>query len=111
MIITDFKASIEDKSSWWIGAFSEDELIGVAQATMSGEVATIVNLCISDSSRRKGIATAIIKLAEKRAKEEGKKAIALTCQKDNLAALALYEKLGYEPGWDDDKTFWLRKSL
>lgn len=56
----------------------------------------ITELYVHESARRKGLATALLRLAEQELSARGAEEVKLLTGGDNLAAQALYESLGYE---------------
>jgi ribosomal protein S18 acetylase RimI-like enzyme len=60
-----------------------------------GRQATLTDLFIEPSFRRKGLGLAILQRVEKDCKELGVHAIELQVETDNLEAMGLYEKFGF----------------
>lgn len=56
----------------------------------------IFSLAVEESSRSRGVATALMRAAEARAAEQGHSILTLEVEETNAAALALYARLGYE---------------
>jgi ribosomal protein S18 acetylase RimI-like enzyme len=78
----------------------------------------IYSVVVSPAARGLGAGSALVQAAEQRAREAGRSSIFLEVRLDNLAARALYEKLGYHrehelAGFYDDghDGVRLRKSL
>ena len=91
------------------GAYSNEKLAGFAALNEHqseeyeeilwkfGEPYLVVHrLQVDPAYRGKGIAYLIMLFAERLAKERGCKAIRLDTRQDNIPAIALYEKLGYQ---------------
>jgi ribosomal protein S18 acetylase RimI-like enzyme len=91
------------------GAYSNEKLAGFAALNEHqseeyekilwkfGEPYLVVHrLQVDPSYRGKGIAYLIMLFADRLAKERGYKAIRLDTRQDNIPAIALYEKLGYQ---------------
>lgn len=70
-------------------------------------VARVYSLAVAPAVRGQGLATALVETAQRWATDAGKLAISLEVRCDNLAARALYQRLGYTPvsalsGYYDD---------
>jgi ribosomal protein S18 acetylase RimI-like enzyme len=63
-------------------------------------------LYVSPAHRRQGIATALLKVAQVWAQQQGDRQLGLQVLGDNSAAIALYTKLGYRT-----HSLWLTKPL
>lgn len=60
-----------------------------------GKVAEIVTIDVDPSSRRMGIATSLMRLAEEWAVSEKARVLALEVDQENSSAVALYDNLGF----------------
>jgi ribosomal protein S18 acetylase RimI-like enzyme len=67
-----------------------------ALATVADSIAAIYSVAVEAPYRRSGLATGITKAAESWATERGANDAFLQVQADNLAARALYARLGYK---------------
>jgi len=70
-------------------------IIGMIYAEKDALVGHILTIDVSPVQRRKGIAQKLLQEIEKIFKEKGVKTSRLEVREDNVAALGLYEKLGY----------------
>jgi GNAT superfamily N-acetyltransferase len=61
------------------------------------KIAVVVDLVVKSSYQRMGIGTSLMEVAHEWAQERGARAVELTVFDFNKNALALYNKLGYEP--------------
>ena len=79
----------------WVAA--ADELLGaLVMLTRKGSgVARIYSVIVAPAARGQGLAQALIGAAEAEARRRGLSAMHLEVREDNLAALKLYNKLGY----------------
>ncbi|MDI6805699.1 MAG: ribosomal protein S18-alanine N-acetyltransferase, partial [Candidatus Bathyarchaeia archaeon] len=68
-------------------------IIHMERNTLAGHILTID---VSPPYRRKGIAQRLLKKIEEIFKEKGVKSCRLEVREDNVAALRLYQKLGYK---------------
>ncbi|MDA0672483.1 MAG: GNAT family N-acetyltransferase [Cyanobacteria bacterium] len=97
---------------WWVADASSDRPIaclwlGNAQDQRQGDRhAYVMLLYVDPDHRRRGIATALLRVAETWARRRGDRQIGLQVFPDNEAALALYERRGYTPA-----ALWLNKPL
>ena len=64
--------------------------------TVMGE-GNVTNVAVHPSYRRQGVAEALLKEMERRAKEKSVTIFFLEVRQSNEAAKKLYEKLGYSP--------------
>mmetsp|Transcript_9064 Transcript_9064/g.27132 ORF Transcript_9064/g.27132 Transcript_9064/m.27132 type:complete len:246 (-) Transcript_9064:80-817(-) len=78
-----------------------DEILGCAGVELDGAaddtnlVPVMSNLATTRASRRRGVATALVRATEKRAREWGCGEMDLVVEQRNKPARALYSKLGY----------------
>jgi ribosomal-protein-alanine acetyltransferase len=68
-------------------------MIYIERNKLTGHILTID---VSPTQRQKGIAQKLLQRIEKIFKEKGVKACRLEVKEDNIAALGLYQKLGYK---------------
>lgn len=101
------KKQIEDESSAVVVAEDERGILGLSATVLQEtpksfegfverKFAELVDLVVSSSARREGIATKLIAHAENWAKESGAESIDLTVVEGNSGALVLYQQTGYE---------------
>jgi len=112
---------LTDYNAIGLAARIEGEIVGfaigridVARGTPYGHILTIEAL---PSQRRKGIAEKLLKNLEVLFKEKGAKESRLEVREDNIAAISLYQKLGYkrvgklERYYGDAHGLYLKKTL
>jgi predicted GNAT family N-acyltransferase len=75
-------------------AISDGRLLGTCRLLLIGPTAQFSRLAVRASARRRGIATALLELAEAEARAAGATRIVLHAQ---TYAQALYEQAGYRP--------------
>lgn len=80
----------------------EEEGIPVARVVLdsSGDALRVIDLSVAVGTRRRGIARTVLRALQEDCSQQGR-AIALRVRRDNLAARALYERLGFGIVQDD----------
>ena len=63
----------------------------------------VASLAVASSVRAQGVGGALMRAAEQRAREAAQRIVSLEVEDTNVAALALYAKLGYQIKSRDDK--------
>jgi len=82
-------------TSIFLVAKDNEKTVGyVGSNNILGEV-FITNIAVSDSFRRKGVATALLNELIERCKNENALYLTLEVRKSNISAIKLYEKLGF----------------
>jgi len=71
-------------------------IIGMMHYERNALIGHILTIDVSPTYQRKGIAQKLLQEIEKIFQEKGSKASHLEVREDNIAALKLYEKLGYK---------------
>ena len=71
-------------------------VIGMIHIERNALVGHILTVDVSPSHRRRGIAQRLLQKLEEIFKEKGVKSCRLEVREDNIAALKLYQKLGYK---------------
>ena len=79
-----------------IGAFNEDELIGVITCDFNEFDADIEGVVVKKEYRKMGIGALLISELQKKLIDEKKEKIFLEVRKSNLIAKKLYEKMGFK---------------
>ena len=74
----------------------ENETLGKIKWNPIGDAKTSIDICVIQAYRRKGYGTALMASALHRLKKEGVKTIELGVDGNNLPALKLYRKFGFE---------------
>ena len=100
--------SVWDRSTWREEFAREQGIIWVVDALEHGEIAgflvawrvldsmEIVDIAVDPLHRRQGIASALIEMLAAVAGSNGVDKIALEVRENNLAALSMYKKLGFQ---------------
>ncbi|MGQ9506979.1 MAG: ribosomal protein S18-alanine N-acetyltransferase [Candidatus Bathycorpusculaceae bacterium] len=91
-LLTDYNCiSLVAKTDGKIVGF----VIGIVYAERSALAGHILTIDVSPSHRRRGVAQRLLQKIEENFKEKGVKSCRLEVREDNVAALRLYQKLGY----------------
>lgn len=100
---TDEANAREDIAAWTAEnhdlfvIMKSDQPVGFLHLNMRGStVCWIEDIFVSEEFRRQGIASGAIRLAETLLKERGVKGVSMDVVPDNLPALRLYHRLGYD---------------
>ena len=81
-------------------ALRDGEPVGLGNLGVRGEDAWIGGVGVVTSARRSGVGEALMRELHEQARERGVRRVWLEVIFENAGALALYEKLGYEPVQD-----------
>lgn len=79
------------------GVMLEATSDGFVMVQAAADEAEILTLAVRPAGRRKGVATALVETAARRAEAAGASRLFLEVAEDNLAARALYARLRFEP--------------
>jgi ribosomal-protein-alanine acetyltransferase len=71
-------------------------IIGMIYYERNAQVGHILTIDVTPAYRRKGVAQKLLQEIEKIFKEKGSRECRLEVREDNIAALGLYQKLGYK---------------
>jgi predicted GNAT family acetyltransferase len=75
---------------------SENKIIATGRVSASADLAMVTTVWVEESYRGKGLAKKIMNALSNAVFEIGHKTIVLQVLKSNVAAVSLYESLGYE---------------
>lgn len=92
---TEMKLQFEKDSDIILGAFENEDLIGVIFGSDDGRKGWINRLAIHPDYRRKGIAKVLIDVLEGALKKRGRKIICTLIEDWNESSFALFKKMGY----------------
>lgn len=85
-----------NENSFFVAAFSGDELCGYGSFKYAADTAYINNIAVDKRYRRQGIASAVCAALEEKAKKLSLEFITLEVRRSNYGAIALYESRGYK---------------
>ena len=80
----------------FIGAYDGDRLVGAVIATFDGRKGWINRLAVHPEYRRRGIASTLVREAERVLRERGARVISALIERWNQPSLNLFRKLGYQ---------------
>ena len=78
-------------------AAENDAPLGFVLARIGGGEAEIITIAVDPGARRKGLGRALMERAGAEALARGAEAMFLEVAEDNAPAIALYDRLGFEP--------------
>ncbi len=78
-----------------LGAYADDQLVGVALVTQDGRKGWINRLAVLPTFQRRGVGMALIQAAEAHLRGLGLEIHAALIEHHNTASLALFQKAGY----------------
>lgn len=111
---------LRSPSAYCVGAYDQGVLIGsmVILFRRNAVAARVYSLAVSVAARGRGIGRRMMAAAEKEARRRGCSRMRLEVRMDNIAAIRLYESLGFTdtevlPGYYEDGShaFVMRKEL
>jgi [ribosomal protein S18]-alanine N-acetyltransferase len=94
-----FAGELSKASSVCLGAFDEDtgELIGYLIVSRYVDAWHVMNIAVDPSSRRAGVATALLVRLFELTTGDGRRGYTLEVRVSNTGAINLYERLGFQP--------------
>ena len=91
-----FIEELKDKNSYYIIAKIKNEIVGFAGVKIIFDEADIMNIVTRKNMRKLGIGFYLLKNLINISKEKGVKKFTLEVNEKNIAAIHLYEKLGFK---------------
>jgi ribosomal-protein-alanine N-acetyltransferase len=93
-----FDAELRNPSSLALGAFTDDDsLVGYAFVSRYVDAWHVMNIAVTDAFRRRGIASALLERLFEVTETDPRRGYTLEVRVSNAGAIALYERLGFEP--------------
>lgn len=91
-----FLESINLKNNYYLTVLLEEKVVGYCGMQQVLDEADITNVAVDQSYRQHGIGTFMLTKLMEAGAERGVAAFTLEVRESNMAAIALYEKLGFE---------------
>lgn len=91
-----FRRQLAAHPTTYLGAFAGDDLVGCVFGTHDSRKAWINRLAVDPESRRRGIATRLVRECERRLRRQGMDMFAALIDANNRASAALFRSLGYD---------------
>ncbi len=82
--------------SYWLVAVEDDRVVGYIGSQTSIDESDVMNVAVHPDCRRRGIAEKLMAALMEQLKTRGSHALMLEVRASNAAAIALYEKLGFQ---------------
>lgn len=79
----------------WLVAVLDDEVVGYVGAQIVPDEADMMNIAVSSTHRRKGVARGLILELLDQLKEQGVRSLSLEVRASNSVAITLYDGLGF----------------
>ena len=95
-VFEDFNFLIDNKSYIVLTVNDNDTLIGYLSASVSFESSDLLQICVLSEYRRKNYAGQLLQFYFDYAKNLGAKEILLEVNENNIPAIKLYEKNGFQ---------------
>ncbi len=91
-----FRRQLAAHPTTYLGAFDGDRLVGCVCGTHDARKAWINRLAVDPGYRRQGIASRLVREAERRLRHQGMDMFSAVIDADNRASAALFRSVGYE---------------
>lgn len=92
---TQVAADVEASSQTVLVAEADERLVGYAVVALAGDVADILRIAVRESSRRAGVASALLREAERVGTAGGAGRVMLEVSAQNVGAQGFYGARGY----------------
>lgn len=88
-------AELRNPLALWLVAVLDDEVVGYVGAQIVPDEADMMNIAVSSTHRRKGVARGLILELLDQLKEQGVRSLSLEVRASNSVAITLYDGLGF----------------
>jgi [ribosomal protein S18]-alanine N-acetyltransferase len=92
-----FASELAKPTSVCLGAFEGDRLVGYIINSRYVDAWHVMNVAVDPDYHRRGIASSLLQRLFELTKDDERRGYTLEVRVTNTAAIALYEKLGFEP--------------
>ena len=92
-----FASELAKSTSICLGAFESDQLVGYVINSRYVDAWHVMNVAVAPTRQRQGIATQLLEKLFELTKEDDRRGYTLEVRVSNAGAIALYERLGFEP--------------
>ncbi len=92
----NLEEELDNKTAYFFVALEDEKLIGYIGVSVVADSCFINNIAVYPEYRRKGVGTALIKMAMLTADAMGTDFISLEVRESNYPAIALYRSMGFE---------------
>ena len=90
-----FADSMEQENTCFLSAYKNGSIVGYCGYLQVLDEADITNVSVDAASRRDGVGESMLQELMRRGAQKGIKAFTLEVRESNLAAISLYQKLGF----------------
>lgn len=110
-------AALQNENCIILKATENGQTVGYCGVEVVLDEGNVLNVAVSESFRRRGIATALMTALENSAKSSGATKLFLEVNENNQSAISLYEKQGYakiavrRKYYGDDSAIIMQKTL
>jgi ribosomal-protein-alanine N-acetyltransferase len=91
-----FAGELSKPSSICLGAFEDEALLGYLITSRYVDAWHVMNVAVAPGRQRKGIASALLSRLFEQTADDDRRGYTLEVRVSNAAAIALYERLGFE---------------
>ena len=88
-------SELKNKLALWLVAEEEERVAGYIGSQTCGDESDVMNVAVHPDFRRRGIAETLVCALVEELKAIGSHCLTLEVRASNLAAIALYEKMGF----------------
>jgi ribosomal protein S18 acetylase RimI-like enzyme len=103
----NLKAQLMAAPDLFIGAFSEDRLLGAVIASDDGRKGWINRLAVHPSARNAGIGKGLVRACEDALRRRGRELFAVLIERDNEESMEFFEKTGYK--FEEDILYYTKR--
>lgn len=89
-------SELENQLAFWLVAMEDDHVAGYIGSQTVIDETDMMNVAVHPDFRRRGIAEMLVNTLVKHLKDMGSRCLTLEVRTSNAAAIALYEKLGFQ---------------